>query len=214
MDIKLPFFVVFMLLSSIGFSQSNFSIELLTGYDKNISLYDDLYGENYSSLPDFNAGFNVSYYLGKRIRLKTEFKYINNSYTRVYNNASVPSENIHLSKMAINSIDITPRVDYRLASINKYDFYFSGGIRFEKSFYDFQKSVRYNGDIVKQGFIADKHKNYLFGGIGGFNIKYNVSQKLALSFAPEYTYFFGKYYDKNDNNFQRCSLNIGAEWRF
>jgi hypothetical protein len=207
--------VALLVISVAGYSQSKGSIGFKAGYDQNYFIYDDLYGNNFSAFPDFNIGADASLYLNDNIRLRAELKYANVSYTREYNNPGSLDQNIEYSTLAINNLNINPFVDFKLFSIkDKFDFYYTFGMKVEFSVGDRQRSFTYGGEKIDKSFITDIHKDVMLGSGTGFILKYNVNKNLGITLSPEATIFYGEYYEKNNWHYVRSSVNVGFEWTF
>jgi hypothetical protein len=213
MNFRLLLIASLMLISVVGYSQTNTSVSLKLGYDKNNCIFQDLLGTNYNHIPDFNAGVDVAFNIGKRFRIRGEVSYVNISYTRDFGYPA-QDENVHISKLAINNLDINPYCDYRLFTVKNFDFYLTGGMRFEFTLGDYGRSRLYNGDKSDSYYINEDHRNAMWGAGGGFILKYRLTPQWAIIANPEYTSFFNELYDKNNMATQRMSTNFGVEWSF
>lgn len=197
----------------LGHAQSKINLGIHTGYDQNINHLLNFHGENTNAAPDFNIGFDASLYLGGRIRLRGELKYANISYTHDYGFAAEDG-NIWKSKISVNNLNLNPRFDYRLFSIRDLDLYATTGLRLEFSLGSWGRSEMYGGETNQSIYFSDEYTKAMGGAIGGFILKYNITQDWGITLNPEYTYFFREFYSQNDTEMQRMSLNLGVEWRF
>lgn len=215
MNYRLAVFVVLMIVSLRGLTQTKMSFGITTGYDQNYCLFQDLPDETINQLPDFNIGADIAWYLGERIRVRGEVKYVNISFARNFSNP-VADNNIDFSKLAVNNINFNPRFDYRLFSLKKLDLYMTTGLRFEFSMGDYIRTFNYAGENLDTDYlgIGEKHASTMAGATGGFILKYNFTPDFALTLSPEYTSFFSEFYQMNNMSLQRASLNIGFEWSF
>lgn len=172
MNYKLVVLAMLMIVSLRGLSQTKMSVGVTTGYDQNYCLFQDLPYETLNQLPDFNVGVDVAWYLGERIRLRGEVKYVNISFTRNFSNP-VADYNIDFTKLAVNNLNFNPRFDYRLFSLKKLDFYLTTGLRFEFSMGDYIRTYNYAGDNLDTDYvgIGEKHATAMAGATGGFIFK-------------------------------------------
>lgn len=204
-----------MVVSISGLSQTKMSFGVTTGYDQNYCLFQDLPDETLNQFPDFNIGADISWYLGERIRVRGEVKYVNISYTR---NFPFPEAdyNIDFTKVSVNNLNFNPRFDYRLFSLKKLDFYVTSGFRFEFSTGDYIRTFNYAGENLDIDYVGvgEKHASAMAGVTGGFIFKYNFTPDFAFTLTPEYTSFLSEFYQMNNMALQRASLNIGFEWAF
>lgn len=215
MNRKLIFIIPILLLSVKGFSQIQYSIGFKTSLDKQYFIYQDLRGNNYDKFPDFSVGTDVSFYLTDRIRLRSELKYTNVSYTRDWGNNNSLLTNINYSKMQINNLNINPYFDYRLFSLGKaLDVYYTFGMKLEFSIGDRQRAFTYEGKKLDNYYILDEHKSALLGSGTGLIFKYNINDNLGITLFPEASIFYGEYYEKNNWHYVRSSVNLGFEWNF
>jgi hypothetical protein len=206
--------VIFSVMSLSSYAQSNFSWGLSGGYDKTFNHFTGMNYTNTDALPDFNFGVDGILKIGDRFRLKAEVHYSNLSFTRKYNFESLDDKRIDFSNLAIHNLGLTPKIDYRLASAGKLDIYASAGVKFEFALGKYERSLRADGEQTTKNFITDSYKQTQIGAVGGFVFKYNLSDFTAITLMPEYTYFFDKFYSKNDFDMQRVGVNLGVEWRF
>ena len=215
MNTKLTVLVMLMIVSLRGLSQSEMSFGITTGYDQNYCLFQDLPDETFNQVPDFNIGANVAWYLGERIRVRGEVKYVNLSFTRNFSTLEA-DDNIDFTKLSVNNINLNPRFDYRLFSLKKFDCYFTTGLRFEFTLGDLVRTYNYAGENLDTDYIGigEKHASAMAGATGGFIFKYNFTPEFAFTLTPEYTSFFSEFYQRNNMALQRASLNIGFEWAF
>lgn len=212
----------FVLLSYLGFSQNTISIGLNGGYDYNYGhLLNPRNGVNINAFPDFNIGADVSWYLGKRVRIRGEFQYANMAFTRdlvhPYNNND---DNIKTTKLSVNRLGFSPNVDFRMFSIGKFDAYITAGLKADFNMGDFARSFTYGGEKSYNNYIDDEygsdkgHIGTMTAALGGFIFKYNVSQNWSVTMKPQYTSFFNFFYNDNRQPLQRGSLNFGVEYSF
>lgn len=227
MNYRLILIVALVALSFSGYSQLSGSVGLKGGYDKQYFIYDDLlYGENYDAFPDFNIGLDAALDLTKNIRVRAELKYSNVSYTREYNTSTSLLENIEYSKMQINNMNINPFVDFRILNVkDKLELYYTLGMKLEFSLGDRQRAFTYDDEKIDASYILEPHKDVMIGSATGLIFKYNINKHWGVTVSPEYTIFFGQFYENSEefydnspkemnNYYMRSSLNFGLEYTF
>lgn len=215
-SLKLMAIVIVLLMSaaSIGNAQNSFSIGVAGGVEKNMH---HLYGMNETNTdykPDFNFGVEGIYSYGNRLRFRGGLFYENMSYTREYNILNDLPNRLDNTVLAISNLDLIPRVDLRLFSLGNFDLLASAGFHFEIFLGTSERSTRANGETYKSDYTRYTFQKGQVGAVGGLIFKYNVSDKVAIKLAPDYTYFFNKFYEDNKQNLQRVNGTIGIEWKF
>ena len=211
------FITAVLLISAIStFSQTGTSFGLNFGYDSNMYHTKNLSGVVSNEIPDFSIGGNLIYDLGEKSRLRVELRYSNISYTQHYDYPSSNLNNLELSKITANNIGIVPHFDYTLFSLGKLDVLGTAGLRFEIDLGNYVRSYTYAGDLTDYDHTpsSEVHSKAMLGATAGLLFKLNVGDNAAITLSPEYTSFFGQYFDQNQTVLQRFSGNLGFEWRF
>jgi hypothetical protein len=214
---KVLLVIFFLMFTIAGFSQSKFSFGVSGGYDHSFNFLTGLPITNSDLYPDFNIGVDGILNLGEKIRIRGELGYENLNFTHKYNSTSTSSTRIDKSVLSISNLDFIPRVDYKLLSSGKFDLFASAGFKFEFALGSFERTTLANGDKSEFKYMSNILGDYTkvqAGAVGGFIVKYNVSQYFGVTLAPDYTYFFDKFQTRNDNNMQRVGVNLGVEWKF
>jgi len=212
--LKLSLIVIFLTISLVNYSQSKFSFGVSGGYNKTFNHLVGMKDANTDAFPDYNIGVDGILSIGERIRLRTDLHYSNIGITRKYNSESTDLRRLDYSKLAISNLDFTPKCEYRLATSGKLDIYASAGFRFEFQIGQYERTFLANGDKAENKYIADAFTKTQAGAVVGFLLKYNISEYMALTLAPEYTYFLDYFFSKNDYKMQRVGVNLGVEWKF
>lgn len=213
---KLFITAVLLISAMTTFSQNSTSFGVNVGYDQNMYLNSNLLGTVSNELPDISIGADITYYIGEKMRLRTELRYSNISFQKEYAKG-IDDDNLGVTKLATNNIGLVPHFDYKLFSLGKLDLYSTAGLRFEITLDDYYRSYTVAGERMSQDYYNsyfEKHASTMLGATAGFLFKLNLGENTALTLSPEYTGYFWKYYDKNDKALQRASLNIGLEWKF
>lgn len=224
------FLLIVLVLSSLsitGFSQKDYSVAVTGGYDYNMNHLIGLGLENCTnSLPDFNIGADFSFLMGDNLRLRADLRYSNLSFNEPYSSSTHPL-NLNAVRLtyAFNNLDISPRADYRILKVSKFDLYASAGLKFEFLLSKFELLELANGDLDTSDTFKHATTGTNVGAVGGLIFKYNITPKIGIVLAPDYTYFFDYFApDRNDYNdrtrsygkhyLQRFSMNAGVEWTF
>ncbi|MBN2806855.1 MAG: hypothetical protein JXR22_09365 [Prolixibacteraceae bacterium] len=207
-------FVLIAASSTVSKAQNSFSIGMAGGVEKNLNHLYDMNETNTDYFPDFNFGVEGIYSYGDRLRFRGGLFYENMSYTREYNIMNDLPNRLDNTVLSISNLDFIPRVDFRLFSLGKLDLLASAGFHFEIFLGDYERSTLANGESYKSDYTRYVFQKGQVGAIGGLIFKYNVSDKVAIKLAPDYTYFFNKFYEENDKNLQRVSGTLGIEWKF
>lgn len=217
---KILLVLFFLTFTLVGFSQSNFTFGVSGGYDKT---FNHLTGlgllDTKDAFPDFNLGVDGMFNVGEKIRIRAELGYENLSYTKNWNSESTDPTRIYKSVVSVSNLDISPRVDYKLAKSGSFDLYASAGFRFEFTLGNYERTTLANGDKLTTNLIINTNTKTNFtqtqaGAVGGFILKYNVNPSFGITLAPDYTYFFDYYYTQNVDKMQRIRVNLGVEWKF
>jgi hypothetical protein len=215
-------------LSITGFSQKDYSVAVTGGYDYNMNHLIGLGLENNTnSTPDFNIGADFSFLMGDKLRLRADIRYSNLSFNEPYTSSNIYPKDAVRFIYAFNNLDITPRVDYRILKINKFDLYASAGLKFEFLLYKFELVELADGDFDTSDTFKYATTGTNVGAVGGLIFKYNITPKFGVLLAPDYTYFFdyfvpdrNDYHDRqtsywfNKHYLQRLNMNVGVEWTF
>lgn len=209
---KIQIVLVCMLFSFIGFSQSRFFVNLNGGIDYNMNKYysPNGYKKFVDGKTDLNVGMDVGYRFGKWFRFRVEMRY------NVINYGQRPTSTVDIvqSEMTLNNFAVNPRLDFRIWSKDKFELFLSPGMRLEYVMNSDQETIRTDGQISTRNYISTDYKESLPGVIGGAILKYNLTDHLGFTLAPDYTFFFGKIYEKNSQSLQRMNTNLGIEWTF
>jgi len=224
------FLLIVLVLSALsipGFSQKDYSIAVTGGYDYNMNHLIGLGLENCTNtLPDFNIGADFSFLMGDKLRLRADLRYSNISFEEPYLNSYHPlNKNAVRLVYAFNNLDISPRADYRILKIKNFDLYASAGFKFEFLLGKFELLELANGDLDTSNTFKYATTGTNVGVVGGLIFKYNITPKIGIVLAPDYTSFFDYFApDRNDYNdresaywkhyLQRFSMNAGVEWTF
>lgn len=210
-------FVIVMVLTMIsftGFSQTYFSLGVSGGYDKTFNHLTNLNYENTDAFPDYNFGAEAIINFGERMRVRTDVHYSNLGFTRDYNTVSTDPRSRDYSTLAISNLTISPKFDYKFATLGKIDIYASAGVKFEFELGKYETTYLANGDKAENSYISDSFTKTQAGGVAGLLFKYKLSDYTALFLTPEYTCFFDKFHAQNDYVMQRVGVNFGIEWKF
>ncbi len=204
-----------MLFSGMAFSQSRFTGSVSGGYNFDINSYynENGYKKYENANIDFNVGIDAGFRFSKLVRLRVEMRYSENSYGRKMISSSTGEEVNYRTESTLNNLDINPRLDFRVFSFNKFDFYLSPGIRLEYVLNQNQNSYKPDGSSSnRNNYIKTNYNNSLSGAVGGVLMRYNVNKRVGITFAPDYTIFFNKLYDSSDKTMMRINANIGVEF--
>jgi hypothetical protein len=211
---KLLFVGLFLMFGVTGYSQSTFSLGVSGGYNKSFNHLVRM-ANTTDAFPDYNFGVDGILKINERLNVRAELHYSNLSFTQKYNTVSSDPLRYYKSKLAISYLDISPEIECRLFSIKKFDLFASTGFKFEFQMGKYERAYLANGDKSDYNYISDvEYTTTQAGVVGGLVAKYNVTQYMAFTLKPEYTYFFHEFYSKNDYNMQRVGVNLGVEWKF
>ncbi|MBN1414639.1 MAG: outer membrane beta-barrel protein [Bacteroidales bacterium] len=198
------------------YSQVRPFINLNIGYDYNINKYYSGYGyEKFEGTTDFNAGLNAGITLGKRVRFRVGFNYVQFTYGEKPIPTSTEIGLYTEASMRISSLNVLPSLDCRLVSANKFDFYLSAGYHIEWVADHYQSTkLTDDGWTSKFKFIDPDYTKTYTGPTGAIIVKYNLGKHLGITLEPRYTYFLKELYYRNDGVLQRISCNLGVEYKF
>jgi len=204
--------ILFSLLFSLaGFSQSRLSLNLNGGLDKNFNKYysANSYSEVEDPGTDFSTGINLAYKVGAKNRLRLDMKYTQFSFGQ---EPTSSASKIILTEFKAYNMVLNPRFDILLFAKNKFELYVSPGASFNFLINNDQITTRTDGDTSYSNYIDTDYNNSMAGVIAGALAKYNITDRLGLTLSPDYTLYFAELYDRNNQLFQRLSLNFGIEW--
>jgi hypothetical protein len=211
---KLLLVIFFLVFAISGYSQSTFSLGVSGGYNKSFNHLVRMLNTT-DAFPDYNFGVDGILKINDRLNVRAEMHYSNLSFTQKYNTVSSDPLRYYQSKLAISYLDISPKIECRLFSIKKFDLFASTGFQFEFQMGKYERAYLANGDKSDNDYISNvDYTTTQAGVVGGLVAKYNVTQFMAITLKPEYTYFFDEFYSKNNYNMQRVGLNLGVEWKF
>ena len=199
----------------VSYSQSIFSNSLGGGLDYNYNVYYD-YNNNqkFQVNQDFNFDVNGAFQLGNKLRLRLEVDYSNFSYGQRYYFEKPSDNTVVKSEITIHNLSLTPRVDYKLVVVNKFDVFVSSGFKFEMNLGSDEESQTSGGKVYSSSHISTDYDHFMQGIAGGLLLKYNLSKHLSVNLAPDYSFYLQKFYDQSEGNLQRISVNLGIEWRY
>ncbi|WP_372775147.1 hypothetical protein [Mangrovibacterium sp.] len=207
------YFILFSILTVpvLSFSQSRFFINLNTGWDNTTNKYYNY--NNYSIFEDGGAdyswGADLGYQFSDIVRFRIESRFGKYSYGQYYDGA-----NLTQTEMTLSYFNIDPRFDFRVWSKNKFGLFVSPGLKLEYVYDSEQVTDKVDGTTSDGSYVSSAYADNMAGFVGGAILKYSINKHLGLTLSPEYTFYFKKLYEKNDNNMQRFSARFGVEWNF
>ncbi|MBN1924366.1 MAG: outer membrane beta-barrel protein [Prolixibacteraceae bacterium] len=203
-----------------GFSQVDFSLGISAGYDKSYNQFYKMPKTNVDGFPDYNFGVDAILGINDWLRVKAEIHYANLGFTRHWNIESTNPDRIDLSKVSLNNLDISPKVDLRFLKIGNFEAYATAGFKFEFLLGKYEVSYTASGEEMEGDYVADEYNEGQAGLTGGLLFKYKASDKISITLSPEYTYFFdplyklSEYEDDYKYDLYRVGVKLGVEWRF
>ena len=194
----------------LGLSQSRFFVNLNAGIDYTTNKYYD-----YNNYPDFfdrdgsefSYGFDLGYKFSDKVRFRIESRFGNYKY-----GSWVDSEK--KATMTLDYFDINPRLDFRMFSKGKFEFFLSPGLRLEYISDSSQETVKSDGTTMDGNYVSGAYAENMSGLIAGGILKYSYNKHFGLTLSPEYTLFTKKLYSKNDSSMRRFSTRLGVEYNF
>ncbi len=217
---KVLLVVALMFFAFEGFAQPQFSLGVSGGYDKNFNQFYKMPKTNVDAFPDYNIGVDGILTINDWLRVKAEIHYENLGFTRNWDIESSSPDRIDVSKVSLNNLDISPKVDLRFLKLGNFETYFSAGFRFEFMLGKYEVSYTASGEEMEDDHVMDEYNEGQAGVVGGLLFKYNVSDNISITLSPEYTYFFdplylqSEYDDDYEHDLYRMGVNLGVEWRF
>lgn len=203
--------------STLGYSQGKYFI----GVNAGISLINDNVVSTSVAGAEFDsklaaffpavAGVHISD--KSRVRLDLSSFRLKSKLTYNYN-ASQPDPSVpDYSEISIKTETVNLNYDYRVAGTEKFDIYSSAGLRALFSTNKSESTTYLDGRQEEtETVIIDFNRN-LFGIGGGIVAKYNYTNKIGITFTPDYAIYFGGF-NKGDNyRLTRMNLAVGAEFR-
>ncbi len=217
---KLALLLVLTAFFQAGMAQTQFSLGVSAGYDQSYNQFYKMPKTNVDAFPDYNLGVNGILGINDWLRVKLELHYANIGFTRHWNIESTSPDRIDLSKVSLNNLDVSPRVDLRFLHLGNFEVFFSPGFRFEFMLGKYERSYTAAGTLMEETYITDKYNEGNAGVVGSLLFRYAISPEFSITLSPEYTYFFdplyyqSEYDDPSKYDMQRIGVNLGVEWRF
>jgi len=203
-----------MMFSGAAFSQSWLGLKLTGGYDYNFNKYYDYNvwtGFEHENM-DFNTGLDVIMRISKKVRFRIELRYDQMNYGQTSVN---PSNEISKSEMKLRCIDVNPRFDIRVWSKNRFELFVSPGLRLQYAVDPDETSYKRSGEVSSyRTYVSMDYNEALPGVLAGAILKYNINNKVGLTFSPDFYYSFKKLYDGNNSNLMGFRTNVGIEYFF
>lgn len=209
--------VLLLLSSTLAFSQGKYFI----GINAGISLIND----NIASTPVAGAEFDskptafVSALAGvhindkSRVRLDLSSFRVNSKLKYNYSSPQPDPSIPDYSELSIKTKAINLNYDYCVGGTEAFDVYASAGIRALFSTNKKESTIYQDGRQEEtESVIMDYNRN-LFGLGAGVVAKYNYSNKIGITFIPDYTIYFGGFNKGDSKRLTRLSFAIGAEYR-
>jgi hypothetical protein len=210
------FFILFTVFAMpfCGFTQSRYFINLNGAWDYSMNKYHEYNTNNLSPFQhdgaEFSYGLDIGYKFSDIVRFRVEGRIGEYKYGGDWDSDS----GFESSTMKISYFDIIPRFDFRVWQKNKLELFVSPGLKLEYISDANQKTIKADGTISREGYISSSYAENMAGIVGGAVLKYNINSKWGITMSPEYTLFFKKLYEKNDNSMMRFSTRLGVEYSF
>ncbi len=207
------YFVLLVLLSISGlaFSQVKVFVNLNAGWDHTSNMYYNY--NNYEIFEngeeEFSYGFDLGLKLSDVVRFRVATTFGSYCFGQMYTNMDVTQ-----TDMTMKYFNITPRFDFRILHKGNFETFLSPGLKLEYISDADQKSYRTDGSVSDAKYVSTAYEKSMTGVAAAMIMKYNFNSNLGLTLTPEYSYFFKKLYEKNDQNLNRFSARLGLEWTF
>lgn len=194
-----------------GFSKSRFLINLNAGWDYTANKYYNY--NNYSFFDqdggEFSFGADLGYKFSDIVRFRIESRFGKYSYGQEYSGTGLLK-----TTMDLKYFDINPHLDFRVWNKDKFEFFVSPGLKLEYISDSNQETELSDGTVSDGSYVSSAYAGNMAGFVGSAILKYNITSKLGVTLTPEYTLFFKKLYEKNDNSMTRFSTRLGIEYTF
>lgn len=194
-----------------GFSQSRFFVNLNGGIDFTANKYYNY--NNYeifqNSGAEFSYGADLGFKFSDKVRFRVESRFGSYSYGQYYSGTDLEK-----TEMTLDYFDINPRLDFRVFSRGRFEVFVSPGLRLEYISNSDQESIKTDGSVSNGNYVSSAYAESMSGLIAGGVMKYSLNKHLGFTLSPEYTLFFKKLYEKNDDAVTRFSTRFGVEYNF
>lgn len=205
--------------STLGYSQGKYFFGVNAGisFTNNNFVSTPVAGAEFDSKPRafFLSVAGVQINDKNRVRLDLSKSRVKSKLDYNYNAPQPDDPSIpDYSELSIKMATINLNYDYRVAGSEKFDIFSSAGLRAllssnKKEYTTYLDGRREETETV----IMDFNRN-LFGVGAGLVAKYNYTNKVGISFTPDYT-VYSRGFNKGDNKrLTRLSFAIGIESRF
>ncbi|WP_163708054.1 outer membrane beta-barrel protein [Mangrovibacterium lignilyticum] len=195
----------------LGFSQSRFFVNLNAGWDYSANKYYNY--NNYDIFEnegnDLSWGLDLGYKFSDIVRFRIESRFGQYSFGQYYSGADLIQ-----TEMTMSYFNINPRFDFRVWTKDKFELFVSPGLKLEYIYDSDQVTDKTDGTTSDLSYVSSAYADNMAGFIGGAIFKYNINKHLGITLSPEYTLYFKKLYEKNDDNMRRFSARLGVEWNF
>ncbi len=208
---KLFILVAIFAIPFCGFAKSRFFINLNAGWDHTTNKYYSYNNYNFFDQDgaEFSWGADLGYKFSDAVRFRVESRFGKYSYGQEYTGAELLK-----TTMDLNYFNINPHLDFRVWNKNKLELFVSPGLKLEYISDSNQETELTDGSVSDAGYVSSKYAENMTGFVGSAILKYNINSKWGVTLSPEYTLYFKKLYDKNDNNMARFSTRLGIEYTF
>lgn len=208
------FFLILTLSTAVSHGQGKWAIGAFGGVGKSFNLdYNDYY-EQKIVLPDYSYGLNLSVKLGEKSRLRLGGAIEKTGLERDWKVADNTLKQPEKTTLNVFYLDLHLRFDYLLFQHNKLGIYASPGVKTLLSMGDHETTSLTTGKETTSNYLNIHYKRTMAGASMQLLVKYNLTNHLGITLAPDYTYVPAEFYYKCKGNIQQVALTAGLEWNF